>query len=293
MTEIDWLHLPPLPALRAFEATARLGGFSAAARALNVTHAAVSQQVRALEAALGVSLVNRNGRNLELTPEGSALGASLTDGFSTIQAAVDDLKTGSENRPVMITLTPAFATNWLMPRLGKLWSAHPDIAVSIRPDPNVLDLRTERIDFGIRFGMGQWPGVDARYLTSARYVVVGAPELFDGRTRLAPADMAALPWVLQEHWPEQRSWISNCVGLDPDKLKVTEFSTEELALSAARQGYGLHVSAAALVERDVGSGVLQLAFEVDEEGPGYYIVTPPGPLRAHARTIMRWLLKAV
>ncbi|SPH23510.1 Glycine cleavage system transcriptional activator [Defluviimonas aquaemixtae] len=293
MPDIDWLHLPPLPALRAFEATSRLGGFSAAARSLNVTHAAVAQQVRALEAALGVPLVTRSGRNLALSSEGAALAAALTESFGAIQSAVDDLRIGAESLPVTITLTPAFANNWLMPRLGRLWADHPDIAVSLRPDPNVLDLRRERIDFGIRFGMGEWPGVEARYLTSARYVVVGAPALFEGRENLSPAEMAGLPWILEEHWPEQRSWIICCTGLDPDMLSITEFGNEELALAAARQGYGLHLSATALVEHDLAAGNLRLAFEADEEGPGYFIVTPKGSVRAAARTVIRWLLKAV
>ncbi|MGC1430119.1 MAG: LysR family transcriptional regulator [Albidovulum sp.] len=292
MPSIDWLHYPPLSALRAFEATGRLGGFSAAARALNVTHAAVAQQVRALETYLGMSLVHREGRALVLTQEGAALSLALTDGFGGIEGAVDSLRAGAQDRPVTITLTPTFASNWLMPRLGRFWAAHPDIPVSLRPDPNLLDLRAERIDFGIRFGMGVWPAVDAAYLASAQYVVVGAPKLFSNENPLEPSQMAALPWVLEPDWPEQRRWIACCTGLDPDDLQITEFATEELALAAARQGYGLHVSSAALVENDLKTGNLRLAFQAADEGPGYYIVTPPGPLRSAAREVIRWLHKS-
>lgn len=293
MSEIDWLHFPPLHALRAFEATVQQGGFSAAARSLNVTHAAVAQQVRALETHLGLSLVNRDGRALAVTAEGAVLAAAVSEGFGAIQTALESLREDREDRPVTITLTPTFATNWLMPRLGRFWAKHPDIAVSLRPDPRVLDLRRERIDFGIRFGEGSWPGVESSFLTSARYVVVGAPDLFKGRTELSQDEMLALPWVLEPDWPEQRRWIACCTGLDPEALKITEFATDELALTAARQGYGLHVSSAALIEGDLQTGALQVAFDTDQDNPGYYVVTPPGPLRNPARTFLRWLRTAI
>ena len=290
MADIDWFHFPPLPALRAFEATARMGGFSAAARTLNVTHAAVAQQVRALETHLDLPLVLRAGRSLALTTEGSRLADALTDGFGAIQSTLEELRERGADRPVTVTLTPTFATNWLMPRLGKFWAAHPDIAVSLRPDPRVLDLRRERIDFGIRFGAGSWPGVEATHLASARYIVVGAPGLVGDAPDLSTEDMAGLPWVLEPDWPEQRQWIRCCLDLDPTTLKITEFQTEELALSAARQGYGLHLTTAALVENDLKTGDLRLIVDSGEAETAYYIVTPPGPLRRPARTFMNWLL---
>ncbi|OYX44589.1 MAG: hypothetical protein B7Z02_04590 [Rhodobacterales bacterium 32-67-9] len=292
MTDIDWLHFPPLSALRAFEATAQHSSFSAAARSLNVTHAAVAQQVRALETHLGVALVHRDGRALAFTAEGEGLAAAVSEGFGAIQSALERLREDHEDRPVTITLTPTFATNWLMPRLGQFWAKHPDIAVSLRPDPRVLDLRRERIDLGIRFGEGVWPGVESSFLTSARYVVVGAPAIFGDRAQLTHGEMAELPWVLESGWPEQRRWIACCTGLDPEALKITEFATEELALSAARQGYGLHVSSAALIEGDVRAGALRIAFETDEVNPGYYVVVPSGPLRKAALTFLRWLKTA-
>jgi len=293
MDGIDWLHFPPLTALRAFDATARSGGFSPAARILNVTHAAVSQQVRALEAHLGVPLVLRAGRKLTLTDEGEILAAALTDGFAGIQSAVNGLRSRNEERPVAITLTPTFANNWLMSRLGRFWAKHPDIPVSLHPDPRVLDLPREHMDFGIRIGNGTWPGVDALFLTSARYVIVGAPRLVGETAPLTPHDMASLPWVLEPDWPEQRDWIARATGLDPAALKITEFETEELALTAARQSLGLYVASVALIEDDLRSGALSVAFDPQEEHPGYYIVTPPGPLRRKARVVQQWLLASV
>ncbi|MFZ5708845.1 MAG: LysR family transcriptional regulator [Pseudomonadota bacterium] len=284
--------MPSLSALRAFEAAARLGGFSAAARVLNVTHAAVAQQVRALEADLGTALIHREGRGMLLTPEGARLGAALSDGFGIIQAALGTIRSQRDGDPVTVTTTPGFAVQWMMPRLWKFWEEHPDIGVSLRPDHRLIDLRREGIDVGIRFGTGRWPGVDAEFLTSARYVIVGAPDILGDRESLSVAEMLSMPWVGEENWPEGANWLMSH-GIDPARLDMTVFATEELARSAAVQGYGLHVESAALVEEDIGEGRLRVVFDPQDDRPAYFIVTPPGPQRAAARTFVRWLRASV
>lgn len=292
MSDPDWRQFPPLSSLRAFEATARLGGFSAAARALNVTHAAVAQQVRALEAEIGAALIHREGRGMMLTPEGARLGSALTDGFGLIQGAVAELRSRRDGDPVTVTTTPSFAVQWMMPRLWKFWEDHPDISVSLRPDHRLTDLRREGIDLGIRFGSGKWPGVDAEFLTSARYVVVGSPEILGDRKRLTIPEMLAMPWVGEENWPERSNWLQS-QGIDPAKLDMTLFATEELSRSAAVQGYGLHVESAALIEEDIAEDRLRVVFDPKDDRPAYFIVTPPGPQRTATRTFIRWLKASV
>ncbi len=288
MTGPDWINFPSLAALRAFEAVARLGGFSAAARSLNVTHAAVAQQVRALERELGHPLVFRDGRSLNLTEKGRALASELTNNFVAIQSAANAVR-ADVSRPVSVTLSPSFAVNWLMPRLGKFWRDQPDIQVSLQPDHRVVDLAREGFDLGIRFGLGRWPGVDAQLLTSAHYVIVASPEFLEGRPPLTRSALAALPWALEPDWPEHREWLASQTGVDPSALQITEFATDELALQAARQGFGLHVSSYALVEQDVRQGRLRIAFEAKEDALAYFIVTPLGPKRESTRTFIRWL----
>lgn len=289
----DWLSYPSLPALRAFEAAARLGGFSAAGRALNVTHAAVAQQVRALERELGEPLVYRDGRRLALTEKGRVLASDLTAGFLAIQSATRAVR-ADQGRPVAVTLSPNFASNWLLPRLAKFWRDHPGIRLALHPDHRVTDLAREGFDIGIRFGRGNWPGVEVQFLTSAHYVVVAAPQLLEGRAPpLRKTDLEALPWVFEPDWPEHRQWLASQTGLDPAGLRVNEFATEELALGAARQGLGLHVTSFAIVEDDVRKGRLSIAFESDDDLPAYYIVTPAGRLRDEARTFIRWLKSSV
>lgn len=288
MSEIDWKRMPPLTALRAFAATAREGGFSAAARRLNVTHAAVQQQVRSLESDLGVALVWRDGRQLHLTPEGERFAVALGDGFSMIQTAVEALRAQHGERPLTVTLPPAFASEWLMPRLARFWKRHPEIALSLLPEPRTIDLREIGANLGIRFGIGRWPGVISEFLTAAPQVVVAAPELLGGRTKLSLREMSMLPWVREGDWPEQMQLLES-IGLKPAALKFVDFPNEELALAAAREGIGLHLETEALIGEDLKLGWLVKIHELSDESLGYYLVRPPGPVSAAARTFIDWL----
>ncbi|MFN6925982.1 MAG: LysR family transcriptional regulator [Tabrizicola sp.] len=283
----DWRTLPSLTALRAFAATAELRSFSQAARVLNVTHAAVAQQVRALEEHLGRSLVQREGRGVSLTADGEQLAEALAEGFAAFRRGVEALRAGEADRPVRVTLTASFAAQWLMPRLKDFWDRHPDIGLSLHPEARVVDLRRERMDLGIRYGNGDWPGVEATYLAPARLVIAGAPSLTGDRD-LTPEDLDGMDWVLSPNWPEQDSYLRS-LGLEPDKLSRTDVSSEDLAIAAARQGLGLVVESLALIEAEVAENRLRVVHETRGKLPAYFVVTQPGPQRAAARTFLRWL----
>lgn len=285
---LDWLHFPPLTALRAFEAAARLKGFSNAARALNVTHAAVAQQVRGLEEVLGLELIYRDGRGLQLTPEGEQLSAALTKSFGTIQETVAGLRDSASTNGLLVTMTPVFAQQWLMPRLGKFWSAHPDIKLNLLPDRAFLDIRRKGIDLAIRFGRGSWPGLDAEYLTAARCVVVGAPLLIGDDRDFTTEELAAMPWLIEDDWPEALVWLRG-LGLSVADLAITILPTAELAINAARQGYGLHVQLATLVEGELAEGRLRVLRQIEDPTLAYYLVTRPGPQKQALKQFRRWL----
>jgi LysR family glycine cleavage system transcriptional activator len=289
---IDWKSFPSLTSLRAFEAAARLHSFSQAARALNVTHAAVAQQVRALEEHLGRELIFREGRGLSLTAEGAKLAQALAESFRLMELAVAELRAAEPGAPLRVTMTPAFAAQWLMPRLREFWAAHPDVPLSLHPEKRVVDLRREGLDLGIRFGNGHWPGLEAEFLTAARYVIVAAPSLLNGRKNLTNAEVSAMPWVVEPDWPEAFAWLKS-FGLHPDSMNITYIPTEELALSAARQGYGLHVEAEALVQQDIENGDLIEVGKIADQSLAYYLVTRPGPKRAELKTFIKWLKAAV
>ncbi|MEM0944316.1 MAG: LysR family transcriptional regulator, partial [Pseudomonadota bacterium] len=160
------MKLPSLASLRAFEAAARHLGFSAAGRELNVSHAAVAQQVRGLEAFLGLKLVARAGRGLELTPEGVLLADHLAEGFGKISSGIQQLTEAESARPLHITMTPSFAIGWLMPRLPLFREAHPEVELMVNPTVNVVSLADAGYDLAIRFGRGPWPGLESVPLIS-------------------------------------------------------------------------------------------------------------------------------
>lgn len=287
--KIDWAHLPPLSALRAFQAVAAEGGWSAAARALNVTHAAVAQQVRQLEARLGHALVLREGRGLVLTAEGAQLAAALSEGFGAIERGVTALASGED--AVRVTLTASFAAQWLMPRLRDFWERHPDIALSLHPDARPVDLRREGMDLAIRYGRGVWAGVEAQFLAPARLAVAAAPELLPEGRPPTPEELAALDWIILRDWPEQDNYIAS-LGLDPKALSRTEFPNEELSIVAARQGLGVIVESLALIEGEIEEGRLVLIDDSQTHLPAYFIVTLPGPKRRAVRRFIDWLKAA-
>lgn len=286
---VDWRTLPPLSALRAFSAVAETGSLSQAARALNVTHPAIAQQVRTLEEALDLRLVVRQGRGMALTAEGARLAAALSEGFGTIATALADLRAGQADRPVRVSLTAGFAAQWLMPRLRDFWDRHPDIAVSLHPDTRLVDLRAEGFDLAIRYGDGKWPGLEATFLASARLAVAAAPSVLAGRESLTREEMAEADWVLDSDWPEQDNYLRS-LGLDPQTLNRSDMDSEELAIAAARQGLGLIVESLALLEDDAAAGRLVLVHDSLDRLPAYFLVRAPGRVSPSARAFSDWLL---
>lgn len=285
---IDWRNLPSLTSLRAFAATAELRSFSSAARALNVTHAAVAQQVRALEDHFGLSLVQRDGRGVSLTTEGEQLAAAVSEGFVALQRGSEGLRRGGADRPVRVSLTASFAAQWLMPRLRDFWEKHPDIGLSMHPDNRIVDLHRDGMDLAIRYGNGNWPGVEASFLASARLVVAGAVSILGDKTRLSPEEMREMDWIISRNWPEQDNYLRS-LGLDPQDLSQSDFQNAELSIAAARQGLGLVVDSYALVASEVAEGRMRVVHESRDQLPAYFLVTLPGPQRAATRAFIKWL----
>jgi LysR family transcriptional regulator, glycine cleavage system transcriptional activator len=143
------------------------------------------------------------------------------------------------------------------------------------------------MDLAIRYGNGDWPGVEAEHLTSARLVIAGAPSLIGDRDPTVQ-EMAQMDWILSRNWAEQDAYL-RLLGMDPTTLSSTDINNEELALAAARQGLGLVVESVALIESDVAEGRMRIVHESREKLPAYFIVTLPGPKRAAARAFLKWL----
>jgi LysR family glycine cleavage system transcriptional activator len=281
---MDWRKIPSLSALRAFEAAARLESLSDAARALNVTHAAISQHVRSLEAELGVSLLVRAGRRMALTDEGAVLAASLNDGFGTIASGITELRDRAAGKPLTLSLTPAFAENWLMPRLGGFWAAHPEIKLSLQPSHELVDLERDRVDAAIRFGDGNWPGLKVQRVVDARFTVVATPELI----ARSAGPMAAKPWLFSPGFNEAEVWARREKLID-DATPITRVDTSSLSLAAVRSGHGVSVQPIALVASDIKNGTLELLHKDSSERLGYDLVTRNGPMAPPLSAFVDWI----
>ena len=291
---MSWTGLPSLSALRAFEAAARHLSFSAAGREMNVTHVAVSQQVRKLQEHLGMPLIVRSGGKLELTPDGARLASRLIESFDILRTALAELTDAKSQRPLRVTLTPMFAANWLTPRLAEFRAEHPDIELMLNPSPELIDLRRENYDIAIRFGAGEWPGLEAEPFISSGFVIVAAPSLVEGVRLETPADLARLPWVLEQGSDEFGDWLAAHDVRVASKHDITHLPGY-MVLPAARDGQGVALASRVLVERDLRAARLVALFEGIDCGDmrvDYYLVHPPGPMREPLRQFVRWLRRA-
>ncbi len=284
-------QLPPLSSLKAFEAAARHLSFSEAGREMNVTHAAVAQQVRRLEEWLGLSLLFREGRGLALTDQGRLLASRLTQGFETMQEGLDELNRREAGRSVSVTTTPSFASSWLMPRLGAFRSAHPEIEFLISPSPHLVDLKRDGFDLAIRFGHGKWEGMEVERLVPARFSIVAAKSLLKGREIEKPEDLADFPWIHELGVDELGTWLRSR-GLENIQSKQGILHLPgHMVLQALREGQGVACTASVFVQDDLEQGRLVALFESGEqqEETGYHLVRRPGPLRGNLKTVVDWL----
>ncbi len=201
----DILSTVPLAALRVFEAAARLRSFTRAADELGVSQAAVSWQVKALEARLGQPLFIRLPREVAPTPAGERLARAATEALSILRSAIADL-VETEEGVLAVTTVQSLGGQWLAPRLGGFQIAHPKIAVRLDASSRVIDLAREPVDVALRGGKGQWPGLTAHFLVPAVQTPLCAPDLLARLGGFAtPADLIAAPRIGSDG--EWREWF--------------------------------------------------------------------------------------
>ncbi|WP_208995036.1 LysR family transcriptional regulator [Roseibium hamelinense] len=278
-----------MASLRAFGAVAQTKSLSAAGRELNVTHAAISQQIKSLEAHLGLLLVQREGRGVALTPEGLKLSEGLNEGFSRIAETIEALSKANANRPLSITMTPTFAVSWLMPRISDFREKHPDIELMLNPTASLVTLEPGGVDLAIRYGDGDWPGLEAELLLPSNYVVVGATCLVGDAPAFKPQDLLQFPWLQELGINELSLWLQQNGVVAETRPNVTELPGY-MILDGVRRGHGITVMPKVFVLSEVEAGTLRVLFEdIRSEGSGYYIVSRPGVIRPPAKTFISWL----
>lgn len=286
---MEWRKIPPLGALRAFAAFADKGSVVEAGAALNVSHAAISQQLRALEQHLGMSLLDRSGRSLTLTADGQDLADAALLGLGAIERVVQQLTKEEEHRPLHISLTPSFASAWLMPRLSGFRTAHPEIDVILSPTPELVTIEPGGVDVAIRFGLGKWPGLDVERLFKSKLVIIASPELVGSEVYDDPTELAAFPWLNELGSSEAANWLRSTGVVDARTAGLVELPGN-LILDGVRNGQGIGVSVREFIEPDLEAGRLRVLFEEDID-TGYFIVTRPGAKRPQLRAFLKWLRK--
>ncbi len=284
---MDWLNLPPLTALRAFSALAEAGSVVEAGAKLNVSHAAISQQIKALEDHMNLSLVDRSGRQLMLTAQGVELAEALKLGFGVIARSVEALTGADADRPLRISTTPMLAAAWLMPQLSGFYAAHPGTSLTISTTPEVEPLEPGEIDLALRYGDGNWPGLEAEILIRSPMVIVAAPQVIAETDVTCLSDLRSFQWLEDVGTSEANNWLREFSGERDRRAGVTQLPGN-LLLDGARDGQGLAVVVRSFVEADIQAGRLRVLLEKDD-AKGYYIVTRPGLRRPVLKTFLIWL----
>ncbi|TMZ24828.1 LysR family transcriptional regulator, partial [Klebsiella pneumoniae] len=225
---------PPVASLRSFEAVARLGSVTQAAHEMSVTHSAVSQHIKQLEALVGVTLFIRHGRGVRLTEEGRLYALQIREALQHIADATRMVQIKPRTLEVSLATLPSFGCHWLLPRLARFQARHPQIAVRLLTSLAVVNLQQEGIDLAIRMGQGDWEGMESRRLFADEQLVVAAPGYRGGNLPTTPQAIAASDIIFSmESW---NAWCSQA-GLEkpivPAGLRLND---SNLVLEAVRLG---------------------------------------------------------
>lgn len=276
-------QLPPLDTLRAFEAAARLGSFSAAAETLNLTHGAISRQVAKLERWLGLKLFMREARGVKLTPDGDRLYVSTREAFALIGAYSDRWTEPRGSAVVRLSALPSVSSRWLMPRLAKLEAGDPDLRILFSVDHRQVDLEEEGIDLALRCGRGEVPGRVSLQLFDEWCYPVASPEL---ARRIGSGDAERLlkyPLIHDSSATGWRAWFAE-QGLDyRPAAHDRRFEDYGLVLDAAACGLGIALARPPLAQRDLDAGrVVAVDKRVARNSVSYWLDRPPGKLRPAA-----------
>lgn len=286
-------RLPPLNALRAFEAAARHLSFKRAADELHVTQAAISHQVKQLEDHLHLPLFERSARGVKLTEAGRTLLPVLSDAFDSILQTVEGLGAARSGGALLVSLRPYFAAKWLAPRLARFWQAWPQIALRLHHTTKPVSFRGEEIDVAIWWGDGDWPNLETELLLPCDLTAVCSPELLQGPYPLTS------PWALRwrtllheetdENW---RRWLAAAGVADLKPRKQLFIDDTNVRLEAAIKGQGIALTGRELVADELATKRLVAPFATSLAGYAYYLAYPKGALvRPQVKAFRDWIFE--
>lgn len=285
------MRYAPLHALHAFESAARHGSYSLAANELHVTHSAVSQQIRSLESALGVTLFERQGRLMLLTKEGTLLFRRIQPALQQIGRAVSEVGALKHAPSITVTTLQSFANRWLLPRLGKFQKLQPQVSVHIQASADLKDLARAEADIAIRYGRGNWKGCDAEPMMEEWLFPVCSPSFNKGRLPKTIAGLKRYRILRDDCQIEWTAWAKHA-GVDfADFMHEATYSDSNLMLGAAMAGQGIAIGRSALVSADLAAGRLVRVFDLIAPAPySYHLVTASGRSKPpHLQAFEEWL----
>ena len=267
--------MPPLNALRAFEAAARLGSISRAADEIHVTHGAISHQVKALEEFLGVALFSKQGRGVATTLAGKRLAERAGSAFDQIAEMAASIARHDDPGRLTVSTLPSLATRWLMPRIGSFMEAHPEFDVNIHTSQSLVDFTRDDVDVAIRFGRGAWPNVRVERLMAEEYLAVCSPKLNRGVLPKRPADLSNYRLLRSD----SELWVPwfRAAGLDwPEPTKVSVIDDSSMLLLAAASRQGIALARKSLAATDLAAGTLVQLFDITiAAADAHFLVWPP------------------
>jgi LysR family glycine cleavage system transcriptional activator len=289
-----------LNALRAFEAAARLQTFSAAAEELNVTPPAISQLIKTLEDYVGRSLFERSRSGVTLTPEAAAIYPQIRDGFSLLAEGLQRLRTALPVNVVTLSVTPAFASKWLLTRISGFSARYPQWDIRLHTTDRLVDFRSEGVDIGVRFGIGRYPDLTAERMMGEYVFPVCSQNLLDklGKPSLSLDDIAFLTLIhdatisFDPNFPTWTSWLSSRGYNNIHGLRGMHVNASALAIQAAIEGHGVALARSRLVKEDLVSGRLVRPFDGYETSHSSYFVVYPhhATLRPQVKAVRDWLM---
>jgi LysR family glycine cleavage system transcriptional activator len=284
-----------MSAVRVFEAAARHQSFTRAAEELGMTQAAVSYQIKMLEDRIGAPLFNRLPRQVTLTAKGRQLAPAVTEAFETLRNAFAGVEAMVQSVLSISTLT-TFASNWLVPRLGRFQQLHPNIAVQINVSGQVVEFGQTDFDLAIRSGNGDWPGVEAHLLFPNLFTPVCSPELIRGVTLKEPSDILRFP-IISPNDPWWQDWFlaAGVQDFDPSQRPDNYLGAQQFEGMAAMAGQGFALINPYFFPGDLATGRLVQPFDLLATSErGYWLVYPKARRRsAKIEAFRDWVLSEV
>ena len=291
-------RLPPLNALRAFEAAARHLNFSRAADELSVTPGAVSQQIQNLEDYVGVALFKRTPKGLLLTDPAQIALPALREAFDRLAEAASMLTAAVDGRRLTVSVAPSFAAKWLVPRLGHFEALHPQVDVWISAGMELVDFNSGEIDIALRYGAGRYPGLEVVRLMQETVIPVVSPALLESQPLNDPADLAGHILLhdgspdADESCPDWTMWLAARGVRGVDGTRGPRFNQSSLVIEAAVGGRGVALAKRALAQADLDAGRLVSPFQIPTAVDfAYYHVHPkPKGRLPQVKAFMTWLV---